>query len=242
MNFLKKVQFKLIQKVLETNEKLVFDKRVKKTLKGIFNATVNTVFDVGANKGQSIELFLKWFPKAQIYSFEPNPKLFSKLCKKYGNNPRINLFQMALSDQNGEMIFYENLFDSSSTLEVVNPNSNYLSKKTKVLGVSKQDLLVDTYPVQVKKLSNIIQELGLSTIDFIKIDVEGHELNCLRGLFADLTANINAIQIEAQSNDLYDNAPNFNIIQDLFKSNQFNNSASIKHGFGGFSDIIYWKA
>ena len=51
----------------------------------MLNDSIAVVFDIGANKGQSIKLFQKWFPKSKIYSFEPNPKLFSQLKNKYLN-------------------------------------------------------------------------------------------------------------------------------------------------------------
>jgi len=241
MNFFKKLQFKLIQKILETNEKLVFDKRTKKALSKIISDP-KIIFDVGANKGQSIELYRNWFPNAAIYSFEPNPRLFNLLKEKYRNDKKVNLFNFALSNQEGEMTFYENKFDSSSTLEIVNPESEYLEKKAKVLGVEKSELIVNSYPVKVQKLSNFINEQNFESIDFVKIDVEGHEFDCLKGLFDGLNSAVKCIQIEAQSNDLYQKQTNLDDIKNLIKENGFNQSIEIKHGFGGFSDILFWKA
>lgn len=241
MGFFKKLQLNFIQEILEFNERLVFDRRCKKALKSIFTSPVKTVFDVGANKGQSIKLFSSWFPKATIYSFEPNSNLFNKLTTKYGKKENIKIFQNAISESDGEMTFYQNMFDTSSTLEEVNPDSAYLEKKAKILGVKKEELIVESYPVKVKQLNTIIKELDLSKVDFIKIDVEGHELPCLRGLFNDLTADVKCVQIEAHSNDLYKNQHSKDEINDLFRANGFINSNEVKHGFGGFSDIIFWK-
>ena len=81
----------------------------------------------------------------------------------------------------------------------------------------------------VRKLSDVIQELNIKSIDFIKIDVEGHELNCLKGLFDGLNARIKCVQIEAQSNDLYINNDHLNEIFDLMKRNGFDQSKKIKH-------------
>lgn len=240
MSFLKNLRFKLIQKILETNEKLVFDKRTKKALSEIIS-NPKIILDVGANKGQSIELYRNWFPSASIFSFEPNPRLFALLKEKYQNDEKVNLFNFALSNHEGEMTFYENKFDSSSTLEMVNPESEYLEKKAKVLGIEKSDLIVNTYPVKVRKLSNFISEQNFKSIDFVKIDVEGHEFDCLRGLFDGLNTSVKCIQIEAQSNDLYQKQTNLNHIKTLIKENGFSQSKEIKHGFGGFSDILFWK-
>ena len=241
MNYFRKIQFNIVQKLLETSEILVFQKRTNKVLNSVLNDSIAVVFDIGANKGQSIKLFQKWFPKSKIYSFEPNPKLFSQLKNKYLNNKQIKLFEVALSNKNGEKQFNENLFDSSSTLETINPHSKYLQKKSRILGVSQENLITSSYPVRIKKLSDVIKELNLKTVDFIKIDVEGHELNCLKGLFDGLNAEVKCIQIEAQSNDLYMNNDNKSELFDLMKKNGFDKSEKIKHGFGDFSDIIFWK-
>ena len=241
MNSFKKVQFQVVQKLLEINEKVVFERRLNKVLKSVLTDSVDVIFDVGANKGQSIRLFQKWFPKSKIYSFEPNPKLFSYLEKKCKKNKKTTLFKFALSNENGTKPFNENVFDSSSTLETVNTNSTYLQKKSRLLGIPSENLIVKTYPVMVRKLSDVIQELNIKSIDFIKIDVEGHELNCLKGLFDGLNARIKCVQIEAQSNDLYINNDHLNEIFDLMKRNGFDQSKKIKHGFGDFSDVIFWR-
>ena len=170
MNYFRKIQFNIVQKILETNEILVFQKRTSKVLNSVLNDSIAVVFDIGANKGQSIKLFQKWFPKSKIYSFEPNPKLFSQLKNKYLNNKQIKLFEVALSNKNGEKQFNENLFDSSSTLETINPHSKYLQKKSRILGVSQENLITSSYPVRIKKLSDVIKELNLKTVDFIKIE------------------------------------------------------------------------
>ncbi len=242
MTFFKRIQFKFVQKTLELNERLIFEKRVNRVLKSILPQKVEVVFDIGANKGQSIRLFQKWFPGAMIYSFEPNPYLFKELRKNNRGNDKIKLHELALSNINGTRQFNENIFDSSSTLETINPKSKYLRKKSKILGVSPTDLIISSYPVKVRMLSHLIKELNLKRVDFIKIDVEGHELNCLQGLFYGLNAKIKCIQIELQSNDLYVNNDNSNKIFELLKKNGFDKYKKVKHGFGSFSDIIFWKS
>ena len=82
MSLLRKLQFKFVQSILEINERLFFQKKIRRLVKSILPENVEVIFDIGANRGQSIFLFKKWFPKAKLYSFEPNPKLFLELKKK----------------------------------------------------------------------------------------------------------------------------------------------------------------
>jgi FkbM family methyltransferase len=44
-----------------------------------------TIIDVGANRGQTIDMLKSAFTTPNIYSFEPNPVLASRLMAKYGN-------------------------------------------------------------------------------------------------------------------------------------------------------------
>ena len=57
-----------------------------------------TIFDVGANTGDSIERFRNIFQNYSIYSFEPIPEIFKKLEKNYSKNKNNNLYNLALSN------------------------------------------------------------------------------------------------------------------------------------------------
>ena len=50
---------------------------------------IKTVFDVGANEGQSAQAFLRHFPHARIFSFEPTPATFEKLKGLAATEPRL---------------------------------------------------------------------------------------------------------------------------------------------------------
>src|SRR5688572_4391935 len=99
----------LIKKVIDINEKLFFERKIRKFYRSI--GTINTVIDVGANKGQSIDFFLRLNRNCSIYAVEPNPELFVLLTKKYSGNKSIRLFNLGISDKPGEKIFFENVFD-----------------------------------------------------------------------------------------------------------------------------------
>src|SRR5690242_14031266 len=66
------------------------------------------IFDVGANNGQSIDLFKNRFPKSIIYAFEPGTDAFKILENKYGNDSTIRLNNIALGSQKAKMEFLEN--------------------------------------------------------------------------------------------------------------------------------------
>ena len=163
-----------IKKLIDINEYIFFIRKMKSFYKVIGN--INTVIDVGANKGQSIDFFLGINPNCQIFAIEPNPTLFALLKKKYVKYTNIHLFNFGVSDKSGDKLFFENILDYTSTFETLNMNSEYLQKKARTLGVNKDSIVKKSYNVKAVTLSEFIKNNNLPpTIDVLKIDTEGNE-------------------------------------------------------------------
>ncbi|MFL6733645.1 MAG: FkbM family methyltransferase, partial [Sphingomicrobium sp.] len=64
---------------------------------------VTTVFDVGANVGQSVETYLREFPTATIHAFEPVPDTFAQLQANVGHNARVAIHNIAFGAKPGEL-------------------------------------------------------------------------------------------------------------------------------------------
>lgn len=232
-----------IQQLIHINERLVFYPRLKKFYISVLKDKPITVIDVGSNKGQSIDFFRKIDRKAVIYGFEPNEKLYQKLIKKYSPNPSVTIINKGISDTEGSLLFHENILDETSTFENLNYNSAYLKKKAKILGVTVEKIITKSYEVDVTTLSKFIELNPNKIFDVLKIDVEGHELQALKGLFtqtggASQPVPIKFIQIESHNDDMY-LTNNKHEIENLLSTNNFLPVAKIKHGFGDFHEIIY---
>ncbi|MEK7507467.1 MAG: FkbM family methyltransferase [Patescibacteria group bacterium] len=123
------------------------------------------VFDVGAAVGDTAVTFLKSFPKATVYCFEPLPESFAALKRNIaGFGERVRCFNFALSDRNGVADFYMNANHDSSS---------FVTKPSGVGGA--------TIKVNVRRLDDVIRELGIEKIDFMKVDVEGWEKEFIDG-------------------------------------------------------------
>ena len=230
---------KLVRFLIEINESIFFYKRLKKIFKEIFkNSPLRKVIDVGVNRGQTIKFLHQFSEEIEIIGFEPNKSLFEKVREM--KLRMVSLHNYGCSDSEGTLVFNENILDESSTFENVNSNSKWLMKKANILGVKPKNLIKQSYPVKVIQLANFINEyLGEATIDLIKIDVEGHELKVLKGLFyKPLRSRVKFIQVEVHNDDLYEGQIKNEII-DLLELNNFYIYKEIKHGFGSFSDIIF---
>jgi FkbM family methyltransferase len=235
------LRVKLIQRLINFNENLFFYPKLKKFYSAKLNSKIINIIDVGSNKGQSIDFFCRINQSANVFGFEPNPSLYKKLVKKYQRNSKIKLINLGISNKVGKLIFYENLLDETSSFESLNPESVYLKKKSIILGVNPKNIIVDSYEVEVTTLDIFIKEHPTTFFDVLKIDVEGHELNCIKGLFSTQRSKypIKYIQIERHNDDMYLNEGKFEEINILLLSQGYKHIAEFKHGFGDFYEIIY---
>lgn len=120
------------------------------------------VFDVGAYKGTYTDFVLSKMPKAKCYLFEPNTKLWVDLYKKY------NAYNLIISDVIG-----------SKQICLCLGNADELSSTYKRVVFDELD-----YVKEIIKSTTIDQfcgDLDINKIDFLKIDVEGAELDVLKG-------------------------------------------------------------
>jgi FkbM family methyltransferase len=175
-----KWRIQTIQTILGWNERIIFYRRLKAFYRKI-SLQSPVIVDVGANKGQSIDFYLKVYPDAQIYSFEPNPELFEKLQKKYGLSNQVYLFNLGISNISGRLILNKAVLDETSTFEALNFESSYLNRKSKILGVSKTEIIESRIEVGVITLSEFFHLNHLKHVNILKIDTEGHEVNVLKG-------------------------------------------------------------
>ncbi len=235
------IRVKIIQALLDIHERIFFYPKLRAFYQKQKEIHQPTILDVGANKGQSIDFFLSLFPDARIFAFEPNPVLFQKLQQEYRENSLIHLVNKGVSNQNGQLELKETVTDETSTFEDLNYESKYLERKAKILGVNKDQLVRKSYWVDVIRLSDFIQEQGITDIHILKIDTEGHEYNCLKGLFLGDIPLIQFIQLEHHNDDMYLQAKGQSP-EKLLEEKGFASFEVIGHGFGNLDERIYAQA
>jgi FkbM family methyltransferase len=135
----------------------------------VMGATVKVFFDVGANIGQTSFAALTTFPAATIYAFEPDKTSFAKLRESV-QNTRFQSFPLALSDKAGDARFFD--YGALATCNSLVEDSQYATR-------AKHPSTVTT--VECDTVDAFCVRLGVSRIDVLKIDTEGHELAVLLG-------------------------------------------------------------
>lgn len=87
-------------------------------LLGIRQLNIQTIIDIGANKGQFAKKMRRYFPQAQIFAFEPLPLPYQQL-QQWGDRQqnRVRTFNLALGDRVDELEINSHvLFTASSSL------------------------------------------------------------------------------------------------------------------------------
>ena len=133
--------------------------------------TFSCIFDVGANIGQTARRARSAFPDAMIHCFEPTPVAFSELKKnieRFANPTMFLAAQMALGDRPAKARLYLKELHSQTTLV------ESLNKPLEKLG--GESIIVD-----VSTVHDIVTKRTIQHIDILKMDVEGYELQVLRG-------------------------------------------------------------
>lgn len=123
-----------------------------------------TVLDIGTNVGEVLLHFGRRVgPRGRAIGFEPNPETLEKCLRNITLNPspKVEIHGVALGDRPGEVMLGRPTAANAGADRVVTSGE----------GVR----------VPITTLDRFVEEQALTTVDLIKIDVEGFDLNVLRG-------------------------------------------------------------
>lgn len=148
------------------------------------------VFDVGANVGDWASLIHQAYPEASLFIFEPQPKCQERIRER--NIPKSILIPKAVSAAGDQTV---KLFTPGSTdgLASLHQRRDSYFRDNSFASVDVQTITID----------ETMEIYGLRNLDFMKIDVEGHELSVLEGAKKSLEENvIKALSFEFGSGNI----------------------------------------
>ncbi|MBX3012074.1 MAG: FkbM family methyltransferase [Caldilineaceae bacterium] len=135
--------------------------------------TPHTVFDIGANIGDTVNTFLEFFPTATVYGFEPSAATFQKLQENVGDKgQRAHLHQLGFSSSNQTALLNITSFHGANSLVDMNPDYSDIHPQIQTLRHEA---------VRLTTLDEFVREHKIEHIDLVKIDVEGFERQVLLG-------------------------------------------------------------
>lgn len=118
------------------------------------------VFDVGGYKGEFASVMVSKYD-CTVYVFEPIPEFYQVIVNKFSGNKKIRPYCFGLSDKTGSQKI--SLTDNRSSLYIEDNNA---------------------ITIQLKSAVDFIRENNITTIDLVKINIEGSEYALLESLIA----------------------------------------------------------
>lgn len=181
------------------------------------------ILDIGANIGQTA-FNMSRTQKAKglnpaVYAFEPYPLTFHKLESNIRLNPdlAVQAFNLGLSSQKGMLHMTQHSPSNSGGFRMTNDPQNSIS-------------------VPVVSLDEFVSEQAIPRIDFIKIDVEGFELEVLAGAWETIQRFRPILIFEYSVENIL--AQNGEIETALNRISGYNYKTSTKEGISDLKTIL----
>ena len=134
------------------------------------------VLDIGANMGYYVLLESRRVgPEGQVYALEPVPQTFEMLRENVRLNhlQNVRLFQLALGARNGQATMY--------VMEKWNWSHLAHDRWTSTRLAHMRTQALKTEQVPIRTLDRFAQEAGIPQVNFIRMDVEGFEVDIVEG-------------------------------------------------------------
>lgn len=180
-----------------------------------------TILEIGANDGTDTRRLAKLFPYGDVIAFEPDPRAAQRFRART-DDARIHLFEIAIGAEIGKTIFHQSggtwpYGEDQRLLQGIPLDWDQSGS------IRKPKLHVEVYPwvkfdndieVSITTLDKWAEETGVKLVDFIWADVQGAEVDLIKGAQSMLRWS-RYLYTEFSKIELYDGAPNVEEISSL---------------------------
>ncbi len=133
------------------------------------------IFDVGAYVGTVTIKYHKIFPEAIIHAFEPSPEAFEQLKTNVEGIKNIYLHKQAISNEDHILMMNSNNYSATNSILSTDPNGiRYWGPD--LLGTTQGQFQAETTTIDT-----FCQKNSIDYIDILKLDIQGAELQALKG-------------------------------------------------------------
>lgn len=194
------------------------------------------IIEAGAFNGIDTKKMASFWPNSVIHAFEPVPEIFQQLVSETAGYPQIKKYPIALSNVTGVAKFY--IAEHPKRPQAI-CQAGSLHKPKDRLKASPI-----TYPrtisVNTVTLADWAKEQAITSVDFMWLDMQGHELSVLQASL-EFIRKTSLIYIEVNFIDAYENQPSYQEINTWMESQGF---VAIAQDFNDkpnrfFGNIVY---
>ena len=199
---------------------------------------IKTIFEVGSRDGLDAISLSNDYPESNVYSFECNPQTVD-ICKKNIENSlkkNIKFYDFALGNEDGSFPFYSYVKYENTQYEIESSGSSSFFKRDDFDDCQKY-----IKDVEVKNVCNFCKENDVQKIDLLCMDVQGYELNILKGC-GEMLYDIDYVILEVTKPGLvsiYNSSPSYQDINSFMIENGFEKSLTVEEN--GCEDNILYK-
>lgn len=191
-----------------------------------------TIVDGGAHRGETITQLQRVFDEPTIHAFEANPDLATELEAEYGDE-RVSIHNLALGPEQSEVTLNLTKGDQSSSVR------ESTAENERVFGDTVS--VESTVTVQQDRLDKV---LG-GPPEIVKLDVQGYELQALRGSEAFLD-EVELVLAETSVRELYEGQELFCDLHRYLTESGFElfniyDTTTVETGELAEFDVLYWR-
>ncbi|MGE0641496.1 MAG: FkbM family methyltransferase [Thermoanaerobaculia bacterium] len=173
----------------------------------------HVVIDVGAHHGWFFHCWRDWCPGAIVHAFEPTPVSYARCKELYGSEQNTFLIEAAVGSTAGSAELH--LLAESEV-----SNSLLVPRAATWDALEYRTGSIEKVAVRILTLDEYLSSCDLEEIFLLKIDVQGFEMEVLKGAEASLS-RIDYIFVESGIRPLYEGGARFSEVFDYL----------IAHGF-----------
>jgi FkbM family methyltransferase len=140
--------------------------------RNVLSKNLNTIVDIGANRGQFALAARQWVPQAQVIAFEPLSIPAAIFRRVFAADNHVVLHQTAIGPESTMRHMHVSARDDSSSLLPISSLQIAMFPGTEEVAVAE---------VRVAPLDEFVSAADLQPLAMLKLDVQGFEFDALRG-------------------------------------------------------------
>lgn len=160
-------------------------------LNNVYKLKVKGLAHFGAHKGEEVEEYRK-LNYSPIHLFEPQKNLFKKLEVSFLKDKDVFLYNVGLGKENKTSKLFLSSSNEGASASLLKPSGH--------LKYHPEINFEDTENIEICKYD----EFDLSNVNYLNIDIQGYELEALKGSENSLNKYIEYICIEISRKELYE--------------------------------------